>query len=195
MNGRILWAARKRDLQHRVAPRGRDSKIQRRLAHRLARSPRLNTAPPSATESQNEPRDCNIGYVPQQVPDLIFITPHFRRDSASLHLLLSPYLSAVQLRLAVMEYKGFVVRAFEREKGKWRATIRRPHGLPLKAKDQRRRYHFVTSRDADTATDALLFALVAIDAGLFSRDTVRSTEKFWRRNQQRSASNVGSRST
>ena len=94
-----------------------------------------------------------------------------------------------------MEYKGFLVGAFEREKGKWRATIRRPYGLPLKAKDQRKRYHFVTSRDAATAADALLFALNAIDAGSFSRDTVRSTEKFWRRNQERSASNVGGRST
>jgi hypothetical protein len=30
-----------------------------------------------------------------------------------------------------MEYKGFIVRVFEQENGKWRATIRRPHGRPL----------------------------------------------------------------
>jgi hypothetical protein len=80
-----------------------------------------------------------------------------------------------------MEYKGFVIRAFERELGKWRAAVRRPHGIPLKAKDQKRLYCFVTSPDAATATDALLLALEAIDAGAFSRGTVRSTEKFWRR--------------
>jgi hypothetical protein len=104
-------------------------------------------------------------------------------------------LNAIQLRLGAMEYKGFVVRAFEREQGKWRATIRRPHGIPLKAKDQRRLYCFVTSRDTATATDAVLLALEAIDTGSFSRNTVRSTEKFWRRSQQCSAPNIGRRST
>jgi hypothetical protein len=86
-----------------------------------------------------------------------------------------------------VEYKGFIVRAVEQENGKWRAIVRRPRAIPLKAKDHRKLYNFVTSRDADTVTDALLHALNAIDAGSFSRGTVRSTEKFWRRNRQRSA--------
>jgi hypothetical protein len=38
-----------------------------------------------------------------------------------------------QTRLVAMEYKGFVIRAFERELGKWRAAVRRPHGIPLKS--------------------------------------------------------------
>jgi hypothetical protein len=96
---------------------------------------------------------------------------------------------------AAMEYKGFIVRAFEQENGEWRATIRRPHGRPLKARDRRKLYSFVTPRDADTATDAVLYALYAIDAGSFSRNTARSTERFWRRNRQRSASSASSHST
>jgi hypothetical protein len=31
-----------------------------------------------------------------------------------------------------MEYKRFVVRAFEQEPGKWRASIRRADGKPVK---------------------------------------------------------------
>ena len=58
----------------------------------------------------------------------------------------------------------------------------------IKAKAYKKIYHFVTVRDATTAGDAFLLALDAIDTGFFARDTV---QKFWRRQGQRHASNVG----
>jgi hypothetical protein len=89
-----------------------------------------------------------------------------------------------------MEYKGFVVKAFERGHGTWRAIVRRTNRQPLKAKDHKKKYHFVIPQDAASAVDALLLALDAIDSGFFARNTVRSTEKFWRRHRPRHASNV-----
>jgi hypothetical protein len=89
-----------------------------------------------------------------------------------------------------MEYKGFVVKAFERGHGTWRAIVCRTNRQPLKAKDHKKKYHFMTPRDATTAVDALLLALEAIDSGFFARNTVRSTEKFWRRHRPRRASKV-----
>jgi hypothetical protein len=83
-----------------------------------------------------------------------------------------------------MEYKQFVVRAFEREPGKWRAKILRPDGEPL-IKGRKRIVQFVTGLDRATPSAALLAALEAIDAGAFSRSSTLS-EKFWRRRGQRS---------
>jgi hypothetical protein len=83
-----------------------------------------------------------------------------------------------------MEYKRFVVRAFEREPGKWRAKILRPIGKPLRT-GQNRVAQFITGVDRTTASAALLAALEAIDAEAFSRASTLS-EKFWRRRGQRS---------
>ena len=85
---------------------------------------------------------------------------------------------------ARMEYKRFVVRAFEREPGKWRAKILRPIGKPLRT-GQNRVVQFITGVDRTTASAALLAALEAIDAEAFSRAGTL-TEKFWRRRGQRS---------
>ena len=83
-----------------------------------------------------------------------------------------------------MEYKQFVVRAFEREPGKWRAKILRPDGESL-IKGRKRIVQFVTGLDRTTPSAALIAALEAIDAGAFSRAGTL-TEKFWRRRGQRS---------
>jgi hypothetical protein len=83
-----------------------------------------------------------------------------------------------------MEYKQFVVRAFEREPGKWRAKILRPDGQPL-IRGRKRIVQFVTGLDRTTPSAALIAALEAIDAGAFSRAGTL-TEKFWRRRGQRS---------
>jgi hypothetical protein len=83
-----------------------------------------------------------------------------------------------------MEYKQFVVRAFEREPGKWRAKILRPDGEPL-IRGRKRIVQFVTGLDRATPSAALLAAFEAIDAGAFSRASTL-TEKFWRRRGQRS---------
>ena len=83
-----------------------------------------------------------------------------------------------------MEYKHFVVRAFEREPGKWRAKILRPDGEPL-IKGRKRIVQFVTGLDRKTPSAALLAALEAIDAGAFSRAPMLQ-ETFWRRRGQRS---------
>jgi hypothetical protein len=70
-----------------------------------------------------------------------------------------------------MEYKQFIINRFEREPGKWRATVRRSDGKPLMVSGRARvkLSEFVTGVDAMTAEAALLAAMAAIDAGAFSR--------------------------
>jgi hypothetical protein len=77
-----------------------------------------------------------------------------------------------------MEYQGFVVEAFERDPGKWRAKLSRSSGRPL-ITGRNKIWRFVTSVDATTASAALLMALAAIDAGTFAR-AASLPEKFWR---------------
>ena len=83
-----------------------------------------------------------------------------------------------------MEYKQFIVRAFEKEPGKWRAKILRLAGKPL-ITGRKRIAQYTTGLDRTTASDALLAALEAIDAGAFSRPATLP-EKLWRRRGQRS---------
>ncbi len=78
-----------------------------------------------------------------------------------------------------MEYKRFVVRAFEREPGKWRANVRRTDGKPVKVIGSRKLEQSVTRFDARTADAAIRMAMAAIDAGAFVRDRT-AMEKFWR---------------
>ena len=72
---------------------------------------------------------------------------------------------------SAMEYKQFIIKRFEREPGKWRATVRRSDGKPLMVSGRARvkLSEFVTGVDAMTAEAALLAAMAAIDAGAFSR--------------------------
>jgi Mn-dependent DtxR family transcriptional regulator len=75
-----------------------------------------------------------------------------------------------------MEYKQFVVKAFEREPGKWRASVERANGKALlKAIARRRRAldKFITGMDATAAEAAMRMAMAAIDANAFSRISYR----------------------
>jgi hypothetical protein len=75
-----------------------------------------------------------------------------------------------------MEYKRFVVKAFEREPGKWRASVERVNGKALlKAIARRRRAldKFITGMDATAAEAAMRMAIAAIDANAFSRISYR----------------------
>ena len=83
-----------------------------------------------------------------------------------------------------MDYKKFIIQAFERGPDKWRAKIFRYTGKPLTT-GRKRIMQFVTGVDATTASAALLRAVEAIDAEAFSRPAT-SPEKFWRRRGQRS---------
>lgn len=78
-----------------------------------------------------------------------------------------------------MKYKSFLIEVFEPEPGKWRARITRAHGIPLRSTGRRR--EFVTRAEHSSAAEAMMLAMEAIDAGFFSRNTERSTEKYWRR--------------
>jgi hypothetical protein len=71
-----------------------------------------------------------------------------------------------------MEYKRFVVQAFERKLGKWRASIRRADGKPVKVIGRKKLEQIVTRFDAPTAVAAIFMAMAAIDAGTFARDRV-----------------------
>jgi len=79
-----------------------------------------------------------------------------------------------------MQYKGFEITAFEQGPGKWRVSIVRANGRPLKTND-RQLLESVTSADLSSAVDALILAMEAIDAaGLFFENTNRKLERFWR---------------
>jgi hypothetical protein len=81
---------------------------------------------------------------------------------------------------ARMEYKRFSIHAFEREPGRWRVRISRRSGRPLIATHRAKLQVFVTEMDSTSAGAAIMFAMAAIDAGMFFRKTNRSTEKYWR---------------
>ncbi len=78
-----------------------------------------------------------------------------------------------------MEYKRFIVRAFEQDSGKWRARIWRVDGEPIALAGRKKLQFFVTGIDANTASDALLMAMAAVDAGTFSANRVHR-ERYWR---------------
>jgi hypothetical protein len=82
-----------------------------------------------------------------------------------------------------MEYQQFIINAFERRPGKWRARVRRASGRPLLATGRTKMEEFVTGIDAASASEAMIMAMDAIDSGTFSRKTSRSTEKYWRRSE------------
>jgi hypothetical protein len=77
-----------------------------------------------------------------------------------------------QWGLAAMEYNGFVVKAAEREPGKWRASVRRVNGSAIRVMSHSRIKldKFVTGIDAPSAEAAMRMAIAAIDAGAFSRN-------------------------
>jgi len=88
-----------------------------------------------------------------------------------------------------MQYKGFDIRAFEQEPGKWRARIVRANGKPLRATSRNLR-EFETSADLSSAVDALISAMQVVDgltltmeatdAGFIFHNTKRKTERHWR---------------
>lgn len=78
-----------------------------------------------------------------------------------------------------VEYKRFIVRAFEQESGKWRARIWRVDGAPIALAGRRKLRCFVTGIDANTAPNAMVMAMDAIDAGTFSANRLRG-ERYWR---------------
>ncbi len=79
-----------------------------------------------------------------------------------------------------MDYKQFVIQAFETEFGTWRSRIWRANGRSLRATGRRKPREFITGVDAPTAVAAILMAMTVIDAGTFSRAKESYTEKFWR---------------
>jgi hypothetical protein len=83
------------------------------------------------------------------------------------------------LRLLNRASDRFLISAFEQGPGKWSARIGRAHGRPLKSRDGRLR-EFVTSVDQSSAVAASIMAMEAADAGSFSRNTKRRTERFLR---------------
>lgn len=85
-----------------------------------------------------------------------------------------------------MDYKRFIIEAFERKPGRWRAHISRRSGKPLIATRRAKLQVFVTGADSESASEAMILAMAAIDAGKFVRKTNRSTEKFWRRSNNKS---------
>jgi hypothetical protein len=78
-----------------------------------------------------------------------------------------------------VQYKSFIVSAFEREPGKWRASVERANGkalIRISNANQRTLDRFVTGVDAMAADAALRMALAAIDANAFSRKLHKAEE-------------------
>jgi len=69
-----------------------------------------------------------------------------------------------------MEYKHFLVKAFQQMPGKWRASVERTDGTPLVVVGPHKVKiaQSVTHIDSLTAEEALRMAIEAIDAGAFS---------------------------
>ena len=68
----------------------------------------------------------------------------------------------------MMEYRQFVIKAFEIGRGKWRARISRRDGAPLALKGQELTRECVTGSDEKTDADAVLVAMDMIDWGTVS---------------------------
>jgi hypothetical protein len=75
-----------------------------------------------------------------------------------------------------VEYKHFLLRAFQRAPGKWRASVKRIDGKPLMlvGSERAKLDNFVTGIDSLTPKDALLLGIAAIEAGAFSRRSGRA---------------------
>ena len=69
-----------------------------------------------------------------------------------------------------MEYKHFIVNAFQQKPGKWRAGVKRSDGTPLTVigPHKLKIAQSVTHVNSLTAEDAVRMAIEAIDAGAFS---------------------------
>jgi hypothetical protein len=75
-----------------------------------------------------------------------------------------------------MEYKQFIVQAFEHQPEKWRASVERVDRKALMAMTNRRKlFKFITGVDAQSAQDAILMAITAIDAGTFATRASKDT--------------------
>jgi hypothetical protein len=85
-----------------------------------------------------------------------------------------------------VDYKQFMISAFEREPGRWRARVRRTAFVQGHTKV----FEFVTKTDSSTAVDALTVAMNAIDVGEFSPPGRRSSERFWRIKRGRAGSKI-----
>ena len=69
-----------------------------------------------------------------------------------------------------MEYKQFILLAFEHKPGKWRASVERANGKAIMTTTDRRKLaKFITGLDAKSAQAAILMAMAAIDSGAFSK--------------------------
>jgi len=62
-----------------------------------------------------------------------------------------------------MKYGSFEIEAFEREPGRWRASVRRTDGSRVRV-GETRFDNFYTSADADAVQEAVQLAIEAIDA-------------------------------
>lgn len=80
---------------------------------------------------------------------------------------------------SVLEYKQFIVSAFQQNSGQWRARIWRVDGGPIAFAGRKKLRFFETGVDANTAPGAVLLAMAAIDAGTFSANRMHR-ERYWR---------------
>jgi hypothetical protein len=79
-----------------------------------------------------------------------------------------------------MNYKGFLIEAFEQRPSKWRARIGRARGRPLISTNRRIR-EIIISVDQPSAAAALMAAMDAVDSDpLFHRKAEQRTERYWR---------------
>ena len=86
-----------------------------------------------------------------------------------------------------MEYKHFIVNAFQQRPGKWRAGVKRSDGTPLVVVGPHKLKiaQSVTHVDSLRAEDAVSMAIEAIDAGAFSHRATqaRAPRARWPRNR------------
>jgi hypothetical protein len=70
-----------------------------------------------------------------------------------------------------MKHKEFLIKAFERKPGKWRASVHRADRKPIwPGRGRRKLEEFVTGIDSKSEQATMLLALAAIDAGAFHKE-------------------------
>jgi hypothetical protein len=82
-----------------------------------------------------------------------------------------------------MEYKGYFIKACEKQPGKWRVRVVRTSAIPLPTRGRKKLEQFMSHIEARTAVAAATKAMKAVDAAYAQRPERRGTEKFWRLSQ------------
>ena len=82
-----------------------------------------------------------------------------------------------------MDYKGYFIKPYDQQPGKWRVRVVRISAIPLPTGRLKKLQQFMSNIEARTAVAAATKAMKAVDAAYAQRPERRGIEKFWRLSQ------------